>query len=209
VLAAAGVVKRPFLLIIACVAICICHLVYRLAKHHGSLPFILGDVTGTLLIVSFLIGISLYLYRQKIIFDVRLFLVCLTFSAISLGFLRVGGEYIGVVLLGYVTVWLGLTDIRRIFIIRGADLSYGVYLYGYVLQQLFSFIFPQYRYWWLSILVCAPAALAFAAVSWNFIEKPALKLRKPLMRLEDQLFPALGRSGPLAADPGSAAPREL
>jgi peptidoglycan/LPS O-acetylase OafA/YrhL len=190
-LALIGVVKRPYLAPVAAVGICVLHLGYRLIKHHGQSLYMLGGIPGTLLIVSFLVGISLYLYRERVSWDGRLFGVAAVASAL-LAFVP-GGEYLAVLLLGYVTVWLGLTDYRRLAVIRGADLSYGVYLYGFVIQQLFAFLFPQFRYWWASILVSVPCALLFAAGSWNFIEKPALKLRGQLMKLEAMLFPASGR----------------
>jgi peptidoglycan/LPS O-acetylase OafA/YrhL len=190
-LALLGVVKRPYLAPAAAIAISGLHLGYRLYEHHGASLYMLGGIPGTLLIVSFLVGISLYLYRERVSWDGRLFGAAAVAAAVLL--VVPGGEYPAVPLLGYVTVWLGLTDYRRLAIIRGADLSYGVYLYGFVIQQLFAFLFPQFRYWWASILVCVPCALLFAAGSWNLIEKPALKLRGPLMKLEAILFPASGR----------------
>jgi len=190
-LALIGVVKRPYLAPAAAIGISVLHLGYRLIEHHGGSLYMLGGIPGTLLIVSFLVGISLYLYRERVSWDGRLFGVAAIASAVLL--VVTGGEYPAVLLLGYVTVWLGLTDYRRLAIIRGADLSYGVYLYGFVIQQLFAFLFPQFRYWWASILVCVPCALLFAAGSWNLIEKPALKLRRPLMKLEAMLFHASGR----------------
>jgi len=189
-LALCGVVRRPYLAPAAAAGICVLHLGYRLIKHHGHTLYMVGGIPGPLLIVSFLVGVSLYLYRERVSWDGRLSGVAAVASTL-LAFVT-GGEYLAVILLGYVTVWLGLTNYRRLPIIRGADLSYGVYLYGFVIQQLFAFLFPQFRYWWASILVSIPCSLLFAAASWTLIEKPALKLRGPLMKLEALLFPASG-----------------
>ncbi|WP_227322238.1 acyltransferase family protein [Acidisoma silvae] len=191
-LALIGVVRRPWLAPLAALGICVLHLGYRVIEHHGQSLYMLGGIPGTLLIVSFLVGISLYLYREQMSWDGRLFGGSVILAALLLTYLP-GGEYPAVFLLGYVTVWLGLTDYRRLAIIRSADLSYGVYLYGFVIQQLFAFLFPEFRYWWASVLVCIPCSLLFAAASWNLIEKPALKLRRPLMKLEAFLFPASGQ----------------
>jgi hypothetical protein len=54
-----------------------------------------------------------------------------------------------------------------------------MYLYGYVIQQLFVYLAAP-RFWWVNVLVCVPASALFAAFSWHFIEKPAQNLRKPL-----------------------------
>ncbi|NEJ47712.1 acyltransferase, partial [Rhizobium leguminosarum] len=39
--------------------------------------------------------------------------------------------------------------------------------------------------WWLNGIVCSIIATCFAAFSWRFIEKPALKLRKQVTWLEN------------------------
>ncbi|GEO99463.1 acyltransferase family protein [Methylobacterium haplocladii] len=57
-----------------------------------------------------------------------------------------------------------------------ADLSYGVYLYGWPIQQVLHALWPQGSGWVLlgpSIVL----ALCVAAVSWYAIEKPALGLK--------------------------------
>ena len=189
-LALIGLVKRPYLALVAILGIGSLHLGYRLIKHHNQSLYILGGVPGALLIVSFLAGISLYLYRERVIWDRRLFVTACAASVLLL--VVPCGEYIAVPLLAYVTVWLGLTNCPRLAVVRGADLSYGVFLYGFVIQQLFTFLFPHLRYWWANILVCIPGALIVAAASWNLVEKPALRLRKPLLKLETMLFPERG-----------------
>jgi peptidoglycan/LPS O-acetylase OafA/YrhL len=189
-LALLGLARRPYLAPLAAGVICVLHFGYRLIKHQGHTLYMLGGLPGPLMMVSFLVGASLYLYRERVRWDGQLAAGAAVASAL-LAFVT-GGEYLAVILMGYVTVWLGLTNYRRLPIVRGADLSYGVYLYGFVIQQLFAFLFPQFRYWWASILIGAPCALLFAAGSWTLIEKPALKLRGPLMKLEALLFPASG-----------------
>ena len=65
-----------------------------------------------------------------------------------------------------------------------ADLSYGVYLYGFPIQQLFvCFLRPAP----LALFVLTlPCALLCAAMSWYSVERPALRLgqRNPA-RLQD------------------------
>jgi peptidoglycan/LPS O-acetylase OafA/YrhL len=209
-LAVLGLVRRPWLAPLGAAAICVAHLGFRLLKYRGHYPFILGGAPGALLIVSFLCGLSLYLYRERVPWSSRICLVAAAMALALMGWVP-AGEYPGVILLGYVTVWLGLTDLPRLAIIRGADLSYGAYLYGFVIQQLFAFLFPAYRFWWASILICVPCALAVAALSWNLVEKPCLRLKTKLFELETAVFPTSGISFsqkeiPLAE---SAASREI
>jgi peptidoglycan/LPS O-acetylase OafA/YrhL len=58
--------------------------------------------------------------------------------------------------------------------------SYGVYLYGFVIQQTLMATCPWAREWWLNILLSVPLATGIAALSWHFVEKPALELRRYL-----------------------------
>lgn len=59
---------------------------------------------------------------------------------------------------------------------RFGDYSYGVYLWGFPMQQIVAHYLPE-----LSpiqnALLAFPLALAFAVLSWTFIEKPALRLK--------------------------------
>lgn len=56
------------------------------------------------------------------------------------------------------------------------DFSYGIYLYAFPLQQLVVLLFPQINLLTM-IVVSLLITLPFAWMSWNWIEKPALKLR--------------------------------
>jgi nodulation protein 10 len=61
-------------------------------------------------------------------------------------------------------------------IARSTDLSYSTYLYHMLIVQiLISLGFSGSL--WLYLIVVA-ATLTIACVSWNFIEKPALKLKQ-------------------------------
>jgi peptidoglycan/LPS O-acetylase OafA/YrhL len=86
---------------------------------------------------------------------------------------------VAIVTASYVTIYIGLTNFRRLPVIKGADYSYGMYLYGFVIQQLFVDLTAP-RFWWLNALVCIPLAALFAAFSWHFVEKPALGLKRHL-----------------------------
>jgi peptidoglycan/LPS O-acetylase OafA/YrhL len=72
--------------------------------------------------------------------------------------------------------------------LRGADYSYGIYLYGFAVQQTMMHFFPMARVWYFNILISLPIAVLVAAVSWHFVERPANGLRSVLKRLEDQFL---------------------
>jgi len=53
------------------------------------------------------------------------------------------------------------------------DYSYGLYLYGFPIQQLVAWRLPELGPWPL-LLVSLPLAFVLAAASWHCVEKPAL-----------------------------------
>jgi peptidoglycan/LPS O-acetylase OafA/YrhL len=60
-------------------------------------------------------------------------------------------------------------------LLRGNDVSYGLYIYHMLVVNLFVHhrAFGQLRY----VLLAAAVALAVAALSWRLVEAPALKLK--------------------------------
>ncbi len=170
VLVLLGGVRRRVLIPLAALGLALAQLIW--------LPTTGSHFTGTPLVVCFLAGVSLYLYRDKIVWSSRMFAGALI-ASIPLLWLVPFGDYLAILTLTYVTVYLGLTNFKRLSVIRGADYSYGIYLYGFVIQQLFVYLAAP-RFWWINALVCVPASALVAAFSWHFIEKPAQNLRKPL-----------------------------
>jgi len=59
---------------------------------------------------------------------------------------------------------------------RFGDYSYGVYLYGWLSQQLIMTLYPDASNMKNTLLSCM-MAFGFAVVSWHLIEKPAMRLR--------------------------------
>ncbi len=141
---------------------------------------------GTALILCFLYGITFYLFRSKIIWNRWVFAASLALMFVVLRE-RFGywGDYLAPVFLTYITVYLGLLEPRRSKIVASGDYSYGIFLYGYPIQQsVVAFMGSPGYHWFINLAVCLPLTVAVAYCSWHFVEKPALKLRPALYRLE-------------------------
>ena len=95
-----------------------------------------------------------------------------------------GGDFIAGPLAAYATVWLGLLNPSRRWL-RGADYSYGIYLYGFAIQQTIVNMVPLARLWWVNALISVPLVVLVGAFSWHVVEKPANRLRPQLARIED------------------------
>jgi peptidoglycan/LPS O-acetylase OafA/YrhL len=76
----------------------------------------------------------------------------------------------------YITAFLGVSKLPRLPLFSKGDYSYGIYLYGFPVQQVVRHLLPN-----AALLVQFAVALllitVFAALSWHWIEKPLLKLR--------------------------------
>jgi peptidoglycan/LPS O-acetylase OafA/YrhL len=62
--------------------------------------------------------------------------------------------------------------------LRGIDVSYGVYVYAFPVQQLMSgYCLDRELGVWVAMAGAAAITLLLAAASWHLIEKPALGLK--------------------------------
>jgi peptidoglycan/LPS O-acetylase OafA/YrhL len=138
---------------------------------------------GRLLIGPFLAGLTLYRCRNFIPWNGFIALGCACLLFVLLRHSR-AADYMISFPTAYLTVYLGLLNPKRNKIVLSGDYSYGIYLYGYPIQQAFATLGSWTHHWWLDVIVCLPIAAIFAAFSWRIIESPAQKLKKPLYALE-------------------------
>ncbi len=137
------------------------------------------------LFLCFVLGNIFYLWRHRIPRAGWLFALSAVASFVML---QVPGlTNIALVTLTYCILYLGTTALPRLPLLSRGDYSYGVYLYGYPVQQLVTMFFPNWHVWWFNILLSLPISLLLAAFSWHVVEKPALRLKdrlKPLRAAE-------------------------
>lgn len=139
---------------------------------------------GAKLVPSFVIGCAFYLFRQKIPFSRNVF-IALFMLTLATGFLGDAAwrsqalfHILALPVLAYLTMYIGLTNIPPLPVYKNGDYSYGIYLYGYPLQQTLMQLFPSIDVWWMNLLVTIPLVTLFAMGSWHLVEKPILKWRK-------------------------------
>lgn len=150
-----------------------------------------GVFNGHVLVYSFVTGCVAYHWRDIIPASNWLALI----SAVT-AYVLLKLPYTTFVVhlpLMYLTVWIGSKSLPSF----GGDYSYGVYLYSYPIQQTLVLLLPGFREWWWIFLFAATTSMLFAAISWTFIERPALKLKRFITSLRpnsrrDAILPISG-----------------
>lgn len=162
------------------------------------LPLIAGSATlfGTqllCLIVSFALGSTAYVYRNAIPIGYWQVFAAAVALALSMR-IPVAFSLVLPATLSYLTLFCAMKlPFKRVD--RYFDLSYGVYIYAFPIQQLFA-MYGVNR-WGLAPYVFSAliAACAVAAVSWFAVERPALKLKELRVQLNAGLRRRAVRGG--------------
>lgn len=124
--------------------------------------------------MMFLIGSFCLINRDAIYINSGILLLLLFFAASQRGTPSFGVAYM--ILIPYLVFYLAFAPGFEWFN-RFGDYSYGVYLYGWICQQLIVMWLPESTNLSLTALSSA-LALCFAFASWHLVEKPAIGCRK-------------------------------
>jgi peptidoglycan/LPS O-acetylase OafA/YrhL len=155
----------------------------------------IGEVLpGRMLILAFLIGGVLFLYRHAIPFSLPLLLAALLVGLAFIGWRQVARieapGYCALPFLVYATASIGLLRLPKLPFFSRGDYSYGIYIYGFPIQQAVAHFLPLHRTWWINFALALPLTLGCAVLSWHYVEKPCLNLRRRFLHAS----PVAGRS---------------
>jgi peptidoglycan/LPS O-acetylase OafA/YrhL len=137
-----------------------------------------SDLLGSTawLLAFFAVGMAIYRLGDRCPWDWRL--------AVAAALGLVAAAQLGVFILcfpllgGYLTLYLGFC--RRLPVMPAArygDLSYGLYIYGWPIQQLVVWWGDASLAWWQVFALALPITAAVAFLSWHVVEAPALALK--------------------------------
>jgi peptidoglycan/LPS O-acetylase OafA/YrhL len=141
------------------------------------------------LVGFFAAGIIFYKLRHTRIFDGRIAILALAGLVLSIP-LR---QFILLfpVFGCYLALWLALNP--RLPVLRAArfgDLSYGLYIYGWPVEEAVMWFFGGRAPWWQVFLIALPATAAIAFLSWHLVERPMLRLKPGSRRAAARFAPA-------------------
>jgi peptidoglycan/LPS O-acetylase OafA/YrhL len=181
-------------------------LVVLLSLVATALAFFLDPVSpfqpipGRALVVSFLAGVCLHLHRDKIPCSPAFGALAAVAAAVLLQFPNTC--YLAAFPVAYLTVWLGLMRPPKI---PFGDLSYGVYLFHFPIEQSIMQLFPHIGSWQRLAWLALPSTVLCAWLSWNLVEHPVLARKKDVLAAVDRAYAALARRAPLALAAGERA----
>lgn len=174
-----NILKKPLLLVTFIIGIVVCLFNTDGLTANG---IVVSSITLKLLII-FLAGSLSYIYRRLIIIDYRIALLLVLITLVCYF------TYFHIIIL-YVTMiygalTLGISKIFKKLNLPG-DYSYGIYIYGFLVQQIVANKIPGLSSY-QSMLITIPLSFILAILSWNIIEKPAIKYLKKdnQLRLEN------------------------
>ena len=132
--------------------------------------------SGAGLVLAFLTG-SLYFHIQHRLPHSPW--LCLLAVVLYLVSARTPGlSFLALVFLVYVVVYLGCLPIRLPRLLAQGDYSYGIYLYGFPIQQWLSTLGAPMHPWYGLFLASMLLTTLVSVVSWHVIEKPTLALKR-------------------------------
>lgn len=124
----------------------------------------------------FAAGMVLYKLRATRIFEGRVALLALAGLVLSI---KLRAFILLFPLFGcYLALWLALNPrLPVIPVARFGDLSYGLYIYGWPVEEAVIWYLGGRALWWQLFAIALPATAAIAFLSWHLIERPALRLK--------------------------------
>lgn len=174
----------------ACYAIVVALGVARLLTRHVVLVLFLAGLaalalggnphSGAAFVTEFLAGSALYLWRPRW----RPGVVWLCAAGALLSLLLGGFKLVSATAGAYLIVWCAVGASARLpDLSRWGDLSYGIYIYAFPVQQLVVSQLAGVS-WTVQLAVSLPLIVGLSALSWHLVEKQAMRRRLPALRGE-------------------------
>lgn len=127
-------------------------------------------------ILTFLIGSVIYLWDYKIDIKSRTFVLLIILDLVSWYFIPFG-KYFHIIISSYIIIYMCVHTYRCSRVIRGLDMSYGVYIYAFPIQQIYMHYIGS-KYGFISfVLLSILASFICGYFSWKFVEKPFMSFK--------------------------------
>ena len=103
----------------------------------------------------------------------------LLLAALVTGGFRIVGSTLG----AYLIIYLATAPAPRLLDTgKLGDLSYGIYIWAFPIQQWVASLLAERSTWYLNLLVSLPLVCVASLLSWHLVEAPMLRLKRPAPR---------------------------
>lgn len=167
-----------------------------------ALPLAEGplDITNSVFLAAlrlaryFLAGMLLYVFRDRISLAPWLPVACAVATAVlgSMGW----GTYLTPLPLALAVLWAGA--VLPLHMPGRVDLSYGMYIWAFPIQQLIMLFGLGWLSPWVTAALAFTLVVPLAWLSWTYVESPALRLRR-LVPTERERSAGVAATGPRTA----------
>lgn len=171
--------NKKFVLILFLIALfvqCFQNLLFPAASTANFFPYI-NQAQFIKLGTQFLSGTVLYFYRENLVFSLKYFFfsifvfLCSFYYGKGFGFLfPICGSY----LIFYIAY---NANIKLQNFSKYGDFSYGIYIYGFLVQQLVIKLFDGHMNNNMNWIISLPISILCGIFSWHLIEKKCLALK--------------------------------
>jgi peptidoglycan/LPS O-acetylase OafA/YrhL len=145
------------------------------------------------LLAMFLVGTLAFLYRERVVLSPKVMFALVALMIVTLKTSMAPAVYL--VTVPYVLLTVGYSTLpwlRRLT--APGDVSYGIYIYAFPVQQVLAHIRPGTNPW-LAAALAFPITYVLAYASWRIVEKPALRLKRHLPGARQPVVSVAGASG--------------
>ncbi|RVT99778.1 acyltransferase [Mucilaginibacter limnophilus] len=172
ILGCLGVFKNKWLMIVS-------YILVALYLFSTTLNFWEVNPNSIILYMLFLMGSVSYFFKKYIYLDYKVAIILLIISIIV--YKNLALRYVipfAQIAIIYNVLTLGASNFLKNINLPG-DYSYGIYIYGFLVQQTIACYLPAITPF-KSLLITMPVVIVLGALSWHFIENPVLKFGKKL-----------------------------
>ena len=128
-------------------------------------------------VVLFYVGMLMYRYREKIIISWKIFGVSLIAFLLMLCFKCTMIAML--VFFPYIFMFIAFgTRKKADWFGKYGEFSYGIYLWGFPVQQFVCNMFGGEMLWYLNVIVTIPIVVVLGIANYYLIEKPIMKISR-------------------------------
>ncbi|MEP1230841.1 MAG: acyltransferase [Litorimonas sp.] len=141
--------------------------------------------------IAYGLGAAIYAYRDKISFSIILipvFLIATWLARNHVAFLEI---FMNLMLAWGVMIVAYMQAPKLAWTQKLSDVSYGIYIYHWVILQSLFYFFPSLSVLPL-IIIGYVITLVLSQMSWHLIEKPTLRLKGPMAKLLQSMMDKIG-----------------